>query len=130
MADEPSTSSNRTADFVNRYANQVTFELNTSDLRIVFGNLEKNAPSKYHTAITVTWAEAKILRYLLSQNIAVYEAFEGKVYIPPGMLPSAPPDLKPEQKDDARAQTIHEAMVNLHSDLLADQGLDGEAAKN
>ena len=120
MADEPTTL-NRSADFVHRYANQVTFELFTSDLRIMFGTTEKNAPSSYHTALTATRAEAKILRYLLSQNIAVYEAFEGKVFIPFGMLPPEPPALKPEQKDDARAQAIHEAMVKLHSDLSADQ---------
>lgn len=120
MATEP-PAVNRSPDFMHRYANQVSFDLNVSDLRIVFGTTEKNAPSVYHTAITVTWAEAKILRYLLEQNIKAYELFEGKILIPMGMMPPPPQAPKPEQKDDTRAQAIHAAMVKLYEDLLADQ---------
>jgi hypothetical protein len=117
------------ADFVHRYANQVTFELNSSDLRIVFGITEKNAPV-FHTAITVTWAEAKLLHHFLSQNIKSYEFFEGKIRIPAGMMPPSPPEPREDRKDDSTAQTIYRKMVKLHEALLADQKLDGKAPQS
>lgn len=128
MPDDPSAL-NRSANFIHRYANQLTFELNVSDLRIVFGTTEKNAPSTYHTAITVTWAEAKILKYLLAYNLALYEAFEGKVFIPFGMLPPPPTPPSEDKKDDTRAQEIHQTLLKLYSDLMAEQKADAEAPK-
>ena len=118
------------ADFVHRYANQVTFELNVSDLRIVFGITEKNAASVYHTAITVTWAEAKLLHHFLLQNIKAYEFFEGKILIPAGMMPPSPPEPREDRKDDSTAQTIYREMVKLHEAFLADQKLDGKAPQS
>ena len=125
MSNDAATTATNTAvrapDFIHRYANQITFDLNASDIRIVFGTTENNGPNLQHTAITVTWAEAKILRYLLTQNIAVYEAFEGKIMVPLGLLPPEPSALTPEQEKDARSRTIYDAMVKLHADLLSDQ---------
>ena len=99
MSNDAATTATNTAvrapDFIHRYANQITFDLNPSDIRIVFGTTEKNGSNLQHTAITVTWAEAKILRYLLTQNIAVYEAFEGKIMVPLGLLPPEPSALTP-----------------------------------
>jgi len=121
MATEPTEPKQheRSPDFVHRYANHVAFELNALDVRMVFGTTEKDAPTSQHTAITMTWAEAKILHHYLSGNLMIYEGLEGKIRIPSGAIPPPPPSLKEGASPERIA--VANALRKLYDEFVAEQ---------
>src|SRR5580698_4093433 len=76
------------------YANNVQFESTEWDLKMIFGELDMGrkdgAGVEQHTAITVPWAQAKLLIYYLQLNVGIYEKIFGKIKIPDSVLPPEP----------------------------------------
>ncbi len=81
------------------YANNMRFELTAWDLRIFFGQLMPGGRGEvdWHTDVTIPWAQAKLMHLYLGVNLGVYELENGKIKIPPGVLPpvmaSPPPGI-------------------------------------
>jgi hypothetical protein len=91
--DTNQTSVERVEDFVSGYSNNVQFENSAWNLKILFGELDLSGPKpviEQHTAITVSWVEAKLLAYFLQIQIAAHELENGKVQIPTKLLPPDP----------------------------------------
>jgi hypothetical protein len=95
MAEKSSISTGaivRTSDFVDRYANNVTLESSVWDLQMLFGTLDQTTKPesvRHHTAMHVTWAQAKLMAFHLQANIMFHEAANGKIKIPEGAMPAA-----------------------------------------
>jgi hypothetical protein len=95
MAEKSSISTGaivRTSDFVDRYANNVTLESSVWDLQMLFGTLDQTTKPesvRHHTAMHVTWAQAKLMAFHLQANIMFHEAANGKIKIPDGAMPAA-----------------------------------------
>ena len=105
-------------DFV--YANNSLCEASVWDLKVIFGQLEQHTGQtrvEWHTAVTMPWAQAKLLSYYIRLNIAQHEVQFGVLKTPPSITPSlpAPPSGKLKENPDAvqfyeMAKTIHEEM--------------------
>ena len=119
-ANDTPTKPERSSDFVERYANHVAFELNALDVRLVFGTTQKDSPTSAHTAISMTWAEAKILHHYLSGNLMIYESLEGKIRIPRGAIPPPPPAPKEDASPERVA--VANALRRLYDDFVSEQG--------
>lgn len=118
MADDTFTKS---PEFIERYANHVSFDLQGTDIKILFGNRAPNAPV-LHTAMTLAWSEAKLLHYLLGQNIAIFETINGEpIQIPKAIMPSSPNPPTEEQiaTSGGTAVAVHEAMKRLYEAFVA-----------
>jgi hypothetical protein len=83
----------RTGDFVNRYANYSHIESSVWDSKIIFGqtDLPMGNTVPVHTAVTLPWPQLKVLSYFLSVHIAGYEADNGRIKVPSGIIPTLPP---------------------------------------
>jgi len=124
--DEPSTeqtslpiSESLTEDFATEYANNFHFELSSWDLKILFGQLSQLSGKpdvEWHTSITMPWGAAKLLRYLLSLNIAIYESNSGTIKLPSSAIPPivAPPS---GEADTEQNRSFHALAIKLHNEL-------------
>ncbi|HEY4359990.1 MAG TPA: DUF3467 domain-containing protein [Bryobacteraceae bacterium] len=83
------------------YANLVNLEMNDLDLKLLFGQtsqLSGNRVPEWHTAVTMTWAEAKIFSFFLQINLAIYEQQNGPIKVPDSLIP--PPFRGPSEEAD------------------------------
>jgi hypothetical protein len=71
------------------YANNTRFEGTAWDLRIFFGQLMPGGRGEvdWHTDVTIPWAQAKLMHLYLGINLGLYERENGKIKVPPGVLP-------------------------------------------
>lgn len=80
-------------DVVPVYANNVRFEMTAWDLRLLFGQLmpisEGKGQVEWHTDVTIPWAQAKLMHLFLGINLTLYERENGKITVPPSVLPAA-----------------------------------------
>lgn len=108
--------------FSSVYANNVQFETSTFDLKVIFGELdqsEKPTIINQHTAISMTWVQAKLLCYFLQVNLAFYEADNGLIKIPPAVFP---PDIGPLPagfEDNPNVKAVWEFVKQLRQQLAA-----------
>jgi hypothetical protein len=83
----------RATDFANVYANNVLFESSLWDLRLIFGQndqqISQNAVVQ-HTAITIPWPQVKVMKYFLESQLISHEIQNGRVQIPPNVIPPVP----------------------------------------
>jgi hypothetical protein len=124
MADGTDVQFARVADFVSRYANNVRLEAYGTDLKLIFGQSEQSSGREVieqHTAITISWAEVRILIYYLSVQLAVYESQIGApVTVHPVLRPSPIADPPDEiLKADPRAGHTAEILRRIREELLA-----------
>jgi hypothetical protein len=80
-------------DFVTDYANHSLLESSNWDLKLTFGHLEQSlGPNNIvqTTAITIPWAQAKVLHYFLTLHLIGHEAELGRIVIPAGIIGELP----------------------------------------
>jgi hypothetical protein len=125
----PSTSFQVPVDFVNNlgeifarklrevthsvYSNTANFELNEADLKILFGQTYQSSgktASEWHTAVTMSWPQAKLFCFFLRSNIAIYEANNGAIRIPRGLTPAEPPSPSENEADTAMAEALNKIL--------------------
>jgi hypothetical protein len=100
VVSKPVATFKQSEDFASSYANNVFYATSVFDVRMVFGELVQfpNEPPyvEQHTAVTLSWREAKIAALFLVMNVAMHEKKFGALDIPDGILP---PDfqLTPEE---------------------------------
>lgn len=105
------------------YANGVNFELTELDIKILFGQRKELPGSKFaidwRTAVTMAWAEAKLLSYYLRINLAIMEIHNGKIKIPAGLFPAAP-TAPADLETNPRARELFEFVQKLHREFLSE----------
>jgi hypothetical protein len=105
------------------YSNSAFFETSELDAKILFGQTNRNFGNPvidWHTAVTMAWAQAKMLSYYLRLNLAVYEANYGTIKVPAGMLPptfAAPEDLESNPK----SRKLFETIQGIRRELVDEQ---------
>jgi hypothetical protein len=113
----------RADDFVKSYANNAYYESSAWDLTIVFGQLDQPIGSpaiiKQNIAITIPWAQAKLLSYFVRLHVEVNEVQNGKVSIRPDLLPPVPTALTEEEEKDPNAKRLFELVTRLREELIA-----------
>jgi hypothetical protein len=93
------------------YANNTFFEPTIWDLKLLFGEWSGRTNTiEWHTSITVPWAQAKLMAYYLSLNVAAHELKHGRVKVPDTMIPNDPNTLPQPPGEDA---ATHEAFLRL-----------------
>jgi hypothetical protein len=117
----------RTNDFVSRYSNNLRFETYGSDLKLIFGSSDQATGKEIieqHTAVTISWQQAKLAIYYLQVQLVLYEAQAGPVKLHPVARPQAFPNEVPEaSKDDPRAEEILQFLRILRERVLKDEML-------
>jgi hypothetical protein len=108
-------------DFRSVYANNVFFEGSLWDMKMLLGQLDQQiGPNAVvqHTAITLPWAQVKLMRYFLGLHLLSHEMRFGRVQIPTNMVPPIPEEL-PEgafsEVTPSDAQAIHAAMRECYA---------------
>jgi len=72
------------------YANNVFFEPSGWDMKLIFGQLDQRTGKiavRQHTAVTLPWAQIKLMLYWLQGHLELHEKFNGKVRIPFNAIP-------------------------------------------
>jgi hypothetical protein len=104
------------------YANNTTFEVSAWDLKIFFGQLDQRLTkmsTDWHTAMTMPWAQARLLEYYLRLNILFYEKKYGPITLPPQVVPQAFPYPTKEQiESDPQAVELWEAYRKVYQDMF------------
>ncbi|MGA2148679.1 MAG: hypothetical protein ABSH49_27360 [Bryobacteraceae bacterium] len=125
----------RDEDFVSLYANNVQYEPSVWDLKMVFGELDQSkGPSavEQHTAITLSWPEAKIAAYFMLLHIVGHQARNGFIQLHNSVIPPRPdpegPTVEVNDKDLVRYFAwVHEQFFSGHPYLPPT--LTGDPAK-
>jgi len=112
----------RATDLVSMYANNVHFELSIWDLKLNFGELQQHEGKEIieqRLSVTLPWLQVKIMSLFLQLHVAFYEAWQGKINVPPNFLPQRPsPDQ--ETPSDPSVRAISDAIRKKIEQLLAD----------
>jgi len=111
-----------TDSFFSAYANNAYFESSTWDLKIIFGQLDQSSTPnsiKQNVAVTLPWAQAKIMVYYLRLHIAAEEIADGKIHIRPDVMPTEPPPPTPEQASDPTFMKLYEFATKLRQEFIA-----------
>ncbi len=113
----------KASDFISRYANNVFLESSAWDLKMIFGELDQSkVPNKVErrVAVTIPWAQAKLLMFYLRVHIKAEEMQDGKIHIRPDLRPTESPALTEEQAKDAKFVEFYEFVKRLREDFIAD----------
>ena len=114
----------RVEDFQELYANNVFLEASLWDMKLVLGNLDqKLGPTTIvqHAAVTLPWAAVKVLRYFLGVHLLAHELQNGKVFVPPNVVPAIPEEIPEEVGavvSPAKAKAIHAALRECYADFI------------
>jgi len=108
--------SRQSEEFADLYANNVLFEANAFDLRVIFGQFKAGAKGEpeieQHTAVAIPWSVAKIACMYLAMNIIAFESDHGAdaIHLLPSMLGML--RLNEKAKADPRIMTIFTALMS------------------
>jgi hypothetical protein len=113
----------RDDDFTSLYANSVRFETSAWDLKMLFGELDQSNPSGksrvvQHTAMAVSWLQAKIMAYYLYANVILHEADYGKIQLPPNLQPAPLGPLPEEFSGNEIAREARAHIERLRKELI------------
>ena len=109
------------------YANDVRFELSAWDLRVIFGEMTKYTPPavvEQHTAVTVSWLQAKVMAIFLCINVDMHERQNGAIRIQKEILGPALQFLG--GRDASLEQMLQELIEHKESIMQALAGADGK----
>lgn len=104
-------------EFADLYANNVLFEANAFDLRVIFGQFKAGSQGEpeieQHTAVAIPWTVAKIACMYLAINIIGFEVDHGAdaIHLLPSMLGML--RLNEKAKADPRIMTVFTALMSV-----------------
>jgi len=116
---EPTPGKNSEPDLDSVYANNTILEISAFDLKIIFGQLDQRTgkdPVDWHTAVTLPWAQAKILSYFLQAQIAWCERIFTPIVVPSSVRPSKPELI--EDKDNPLLTEYFAFVKKIHDDVF------------
>jgi hypothetical protein len=101
----------KSGDFQSSYANNVQFQPNEIDMKLLFGEMDTSKMViEHHTAITMTWLQAKLMLHFLEMQIHVYEMTHGRIQGSSAVYPPEPQPPTGELESDPTALKIYEYM--------------------
>jgi hypothetical protein len=110
-------------DVSEAYANNIYYEASSWDLKLIFGQLDQSggkAKIELHTAITIPWAQARLMIYWLRGHIEAHELVNGKIDFPPTVIPPPLPPLTEEvKKSEPNAEAIYAIFNRLRDEFIA-----------
>jgi hypothetical protein len=110
-------------EFYEAYANNVYYEASSWDLKLIFGQLDQSEGKVkvvQHSAITVPWTQAKLMVYWLRGQIEAHELANGKVHMPPSLIPPPLPPLTAEmKKSDPNAEAVYAMFHRLREEFIS-----------
>jgi len=118
----PTTKIKRIEDFLSYYANNVQFEQTAFDLKITFGELDQSGSEicvEQRAAVTIPWAQAKLMIYYLQGQVAAHELETGKIKIRNDLVPAPIPSLTPEQAKHPIAEDLMELLKTLREQFIS-----------
>ncbi len=105
------------------YANSIIYEASSWDLKLVFGQLDQSEGEVkvvQHSAITVPWTQVKLMVYWLRGQIEAHELANGKIHIPPPIIPQPLPPLTEEiKKSDPNAEAVYAIFNRLRDEFIS-----------
>jgi hypothetical protein len=116
-APQPEYIRQRNEDFTTLYANNVLFEPSVWDLKLIFGELDQSTVPNViaqHTAVSISWLQAKLMSYFLQGQIAAYEADNGTIRVPPAVIPPRPNPEMPEVTGNEAAKWVLKFLGLVH----------------
>jgi hypothetical protein len=127
---------NRDEEFTTLYANNVQFEPSVWDLKTIFGLLDQSkGPGviEQHTAIAMSWPEAKLAAYFLLLNILAHEAKVGPIQLPPYVVPKRPDTADPSLDELGKRLVryfawVHDQFFSDHPYIPAEVSGESEEA--
>jgi hypothetical protein len=120
----------RDEDFVSLYSNNVQLEQSAWDLKLIFGQLDQSsgkAVVEQHTAMTIPWAQVKLLAYFLELQVGSYEAEYGTIRIHPSIRPPLP-DASQVDPQNTLAQALVNHFVHRHRWFFGDSAPTSESS--
>jgi hypothetical protein len=112
----------RTADYVETYANSILYEQSAWDLKLILGRVDQSSGAtvvKQHLAVTIPWPQAKLALFWLRLQVEAAEmAIGAKIPIRKDILPQEPPPLTPEQEKDPDSKRFYDLYVKLRNEFL------------
>jgi hypothetical protein len=113
----------RADHFISEYANNFYLESSAWDLKIIFGQLDQSSTPnviKQNVAVTLPWAQAKLLLYYLRLHLAAEEVADGKIHIRPDLIPpEVSPPTPDEVKNDPKLKSLFEVVKKLRAEFIA-----------
>jgi len=92
-------------------------------LKLVFGQLDQSEGEVkvvQHSAITVPWTQVKLMVYWLRGQIEAHELANGKIHIPPPIIPQPLPPLTEEiKKSDPNAEAVYAIFNRLRDEFIS-----------
>jgi hypothetical protein len=106
------------------YANNILLQASVWDLAFMFGLLNQDVTpieTVRNAEVRIPWTQAKLLVYFLKGQILWHELQNGKIHIPPAVMPPEPPgfELTEEQKNDPQITELIETFKKFHAELVA-----------
>jgi len=105
------------------YANNIFYEASSWDLKLIFGQLDQREGKLkvvQHSAITLPWPMVKLMAYWLKGQAEAHELTNGKIHIPPPVVP-APLSLTDEiKKSDPNAEAVIAIFNRLRDEFIKD----------
>jgi hypothetical protein len=127
MADEkpavPQTQFELADEVYEAYANNVYYEPSSWDLKLIFGQLDQmggKVKVVQHSAITLPWAQVVLMVFWLRGQIEAHELVNGKIHIPPPIIPTSLPPISEElKKSDPNAEATYAIFNRLRDEFVS-----------
>lgn len=114
----------RSEDFTELYANHVGLEGSLWDLKLVFGQTSQNiSPNAVvqHTAVTLPWAQVKVLLYALTLAMIDQEAGNGRIRLKKGLIAEFPQQMPKAIREAGEvSEETWKALRKVYDQLIAD----------
>jgi len=109
----------RHENFESWYANNTQFHPSEYDLKLIFGEIDwppNGIPVvQQHTAISMSWVQAKLTLYYLAVQVRVYEILHGTIKVPSNVMPS---ETEPPTDDNPLAKQAYEFIKQKREELM------------
>jgi hypothetical protein len=111
----------RLDNFDSRYANNILFESSLWDLKLIFGqndgSLGPNSVVQFG-AITLPWAQVKLLSYFCRVHLAIHEVTHGRIPLDSGLVLPVPEEV-PAFMNTPTGKQAHEALKAIYQDFVS-----------
>lgn len=119
MSDNKPLDYKRSEEFESLYANNTQFESTLWDLKLIFGQVDlAQGAIDQHTAIAMPWPQVQIAAYYLLINLNIHQANNGKIFIPPGVLPPRP-DPEDPSVEGQNGKKLVEYLAWIHDQFFS-----------
>jgi hypothetical protein len=112
----------RREDFVELYANNTQLLSSIWDIHIAFGQLDQSiGPNTIvqHSAVTLSWPQAKVLLYFLQMHVTGHEVEHGRIVVTKGLIPEFPTQLPKNAEKNATIEKSWKILRKLYEEFIA-----------